>query len=52
MSEYQGYDAAWEAWFAAEGIVPLRLTYEALARDPIGGLQEVLTFLDLVSMPK
>ncbi|MEW9922076.1 Stf0 family sulfotransferase [Marimonas sp. MJW-29] len=43
--ELAGYDAAWEAWFAAEGITPLRITYEALAENPNGVLALVLAFI-------
>ena len=40
-------DAAWEAWFAAETIAPLRLTYDGLSADPGGTLRLVLERLGL-----
>lgn len=41
----QGYEARWAEWFAAEGIAPLRLSYEELAADPRGVLAQVLGWL-------
>ncbi len=32
------YDAAWNTWFAAEGITPLRIGYESLSADPAATL--------------
>ena len=40
-------DAAWEAWFGAEAIAPLRLTYDGLSADPSGALGVVLDRLGL-----
>lgn len=40
-------EADWQSWFAAEGIAPLRLTYEALATDPAAELARVLEALGL-----
>lgn len=45
VTELAGYDAAWNDWFAAEGIAPLRITYEALADRPQEVLAEVLAFI-------
>lgn len=45
MRMLQGYDADWQDWFAREGISPLRLTYEAFARDPQAGLALVLAHI-------
>lgn len=39
---FAGYDRDWENWFAAEGIAPVRLTYETLSADPSGSLRKVL----------
>lgn len=47
IEEMKAYDRAWERWFAAEAINPLRVTYEALAADPDGVLREVLSDLGL-----
>lgn len=38
-------DRGWEAWFAAEGIAPLRLRYEDLAADPLAALARVCAAL-------
>ncbi|KMW57745.1 hypothetical protein AIOL_002712 [Candidatus Rhodobacter oscarellae] len=43
----QGYDAAWNNWFAGQGITPLILHYETLAEDPIATLTQVLDFLGM-----
>ena len=40
-------NAAWEAWFAAEGVRPYRVLYEELDADPIGIASGVLSFLGL-----
>lgn len=45
--EFTGFDAAWPAWFAAEGISPLRITYDELSADPRTTLRRVLTALGL-----
>lgn len=42
-----GYEHAWAAWFASEGLAPLRLTYDALSADPAGTLATVLEALGL-----
>ena len=47
LAESQALNAGWEAWFRAEGVVPLSLTYEELARDPGAVLARVLDFLGL-----
>lgn len=45
--ELTAYDRDWEHWFAAEEISPLRLTYEALSKDPIETLCRTLDELGL-----
>ena len=40
-------DAAWARWFAAQGIQPVRVGYEALAAHPHATLATVLSALDL-----
>lgn len=35
LQRLEAYDTGWEAWFAAQGIVPHRVSYEALTRDPV-----------------
>ncbi len=47
VAEFTAYDRQWEDWFQAEGIVPLRLTYDSLAQDPEGVLGSVLDHLGL-----
>lgn len=42
------HEAAWQAWFADQGLMPYDITYEHLAADPIGVTQTVLDFLGLV----
>jgi len=41
------YDVAWQDWFAAQNIAPLRITYEDLATDPIATTRQVLSFLEI-----
>lgn len=45
VAEMTAMDAAWEAWFAGEGISPLRLTYAEIADDPMAVLKKVLARL-------
>lgn len=40
-------DVAWNAWFEAQGLAPLRLTYDDLSADPRGTLRTVLDRLGL-----
>lgn len=47
VAMFDAQDKAWEAWFDANGCVPLRVTYEALAADPHAALRKVLIGLDL-----
>ena len=42
MAELSAYDAAWPRWFEAQGIAPLRLSYEELAAAPQATLAQVL----------
>ncbi|TPM17201.1 Stf0 family sulfotransferase [Mesorhizobium sp. B2-3-5] len=34
LTELEAYDAAWSTWFAAQGVIPLRVGYESLSADP------------------
>lgn len=45
VGELEAQDAAWQDWFAANEIVPLRMTYEDLARNPQAALRKVLAGL-------
>ena len=38
VEELEGYDRAWNPWFEAQGVTPLRVGYESLAADPAGYL--------------
>lgn len=42
------HEAAWQEWFADQGLSPYELTYEDLAEDPIGVTGAVLDHLGLV----
>jgi trehalose 2-sulfotransferase len=39
-------DAAWQDWFAVQGLSPLQTTYEDLASDPLSVLRFLLTAMD------
>ena len=41
------HDAAWERWFAAEGIAPVTVAFEELVADPHGVAGGVLAALGL-----
>ncbi|MEU4832628.1 Stf0 family sulfotransferase [Streptosporangium sp. NPDC023615] len=41
------HNAAWEAWFASQGIRPYPMRYEDLARDTEGATRDLLAFLGL-----
>jgi trehalose 2-sulfotransferase len=47
VAELGANEASWTAWFEAQGIAPLQLTYEKLSADPRGTLARVLTALRL-----
>lgn len=47
LAVFEQMDDAWEAWFAAQNITPLRVTYAALSDDPYGTLGRVLAALGL-----
>ena len=47
LARLQAEDAAWRGWFAAEGIAPLRIDYEALAADPAAVVGRILAALAL-----
>ena len=38
LAALERYDESWNAWFAAQGISPLRVGYESLSADPAGTL--------------
>ncbi len=41
IAAFEAYDRGWESWFASQGIVPLRIRYQALAEDPARVLADV-----------
>jgi len=47
VRQIENENAAWEAWFTAEGIQPYRVLYEELDADPVGIASGVLSFLGL-----
>ena len=47
IETFEAYDAAWAAWFEAQGIAPHRVDYDALAAAPSDTLHAVLAYLDL-----
>ncbi|MCA0047666.1 sulfotransferase [Mesorhizobium sp. B283B1A] len=38
LAELEAYDAAWNTWFAKQGVTPLRVGYERLSADPAAAL--------------
>lgn len=42
IKDFRAADAAWTAWFAAQGITPLSVTYDALAAHPTDVLARAL----------
>ncbi len=47
LAEAEADNLAWNTWFAANGVTPLRLRYEALSADPFGTTLNVLDHLGL-----
>lgn len=47
VAELGEHDAAWQGWFARQGILPVRITYEALSTEPQAVLATLLTALGL-----
>lgn len=45
LAELEALDAAWEPWFAREGITPLRIGYEGLSADPAGAVRRICAAL-------
>ena len=41
LAELEQYDAAWLAWFDAQGIEPLRIGYESLSANPVAAVARV-----------
>ena len=51
IETFTDMDTAWEAWFGAQNITPLRLSYDALSADPFGTRAQVLDALGLSYAP-
>lgn len=53
MAELDAQEAAWDAYFATQGVEPLRLRYEQIAADYEGSVRAVLTHLgvDAIHVP-
>jgi len=49
LAELEAYDAAWNIWFTAQGIVPLRIGYERLSVDPAATLASICEALGVPS---
>lgn len=45
VTELEDHDAAWTHWFARQGAVPIRITYEMLSSDPQNTLALILSAL-------
>ena len=45
------HEAAWDAWFTEQRLVPHEITYEEVAADPVGVTHAVLDFLGLELPP-
>ncbi len=45
IAAFEAYDRNWESWFASQGIVPLRIRYQALAEDSARVLADVCSAL-------
>ena len=49
VAELESYDAAWQFWFDAQGIEPLRIFYETLSADPAAMLIRVCEALGIAA---
>lgn len=47
LARVEADERGWSGWFAAEGIEPLRLDYDALAADPAGSVARICAALGL-----
>ena len=48
MEAAERMDRAWEAWFEAETIAPLRVTYDVLSADPFATRDRILKALGVI----
>ena len=49
VQELESYDTAWNSWFAAQGIEPLRIGYETLSANPAAALTGICEALGVQS---
>ncbi len=47
VAELQAFDDAWLRWFAAQGIAPLRISYDNLSADPVAEVARICAALDV-----
>lgn len=47
VTELESFDAAWNVWFAEQGIEPYRIAYEDLSADPAGELARLCAALGI-----
>ena len=47
----RAFERAWSGWFDQQSVVPLRVTYERLVRDPGGTVRRILAYLSLDAPP-
>ncbi len=45
VAKLQAFDAAWQHWFAAQGIAPLRIGYDSLAADAVAEVARICAAL-------
>jgi len=45
LAALEAQDAAWEPWFAREGIAPMRIGYESLSADPAATVRRICAAL-------
>jgi LPS sulfotransferase NodH len=47
VMELESYDTAWNSWFTAQGIAPLRIGYESLSANPAAALTSICEALGI-----
>ncbi|MCT8974809.1 Stf0 family sulfotransferase [Microbaculum marinisediminis] len=49
LAELESHDTAWNTWFAAQGITPVRIGYERLSADPAAALVRLCEALGIAA---
>lgn len=49
VTKLEAYDAAWNTWFAAQGIAPFRIAYERLSENPAEVLAHICDALGIAA---